>query len=382
MTRQWVIPGECLVSIKFGDHVSGDPFTHQVVASGVQVASATQVLDQWQLATPAVRESAWNSIFAPELYAVPPPTPDFNNTTTSTAALDNVIGLIYLEDTNLYRFLTQLGIPPTFQPGVYSNLSELGLSTSQIVVVPTNYHRDIVPDDFGDKLPAETLYMGSVSMVKMNLIHVDLDTFEMVQVESMAGGFVQGNAFPESVIYPPVPTLSGFAGITGLGYPPLSGTAVGLHAPNAFGGVVGSLPGQPLITSMGAMAAGTLAPVGTPMGGGVPVLYSGNHYVSLNISCPRTGIHYRFKACYLHDSHQIPLGSEASIYSLTFRAIPYAPVVIPSQPVAGYVAGLTGSVETLEPVTGSGIKNTSGTVTNWPGNPYGVNSIYDHQLDV
>ncbi len=148
--------------------------------------------------------------------------------------------------------------------GVYS---ELGLTTDQIRIVPRFYQRALYVDDFGPDCPVEV--MAGIASVdfRLNLIHYDPNVLDIMMRESMAGG---GN--------------------------------VGFN-PNA----------------------GTFAPWGTPMGAGLPLFASGNHYFGVNIASPVLQFPWRFFNCYLPEQPvEIPLGTEKSITSCNVRAIPYS----------------------------------------------------------
>jgi len=67
------------------------------------------------------------------------------------------------------------------------------------------------------------------------------------------------------------------------------------------------------------------------MGNGRPLLTSGNHYLSLNLSAVKPATPWRFPACYLADRPiEYPLGTEKSVAVLNWRAIPYGPQFNPN----------------------------------------------------
>lgn len=148
-------------------------------------------------------------------------------------------------------------------------LSELGLTSDQIKVTPKFSHIDIRCDDFGPEIPAEVMYHLADVRISMTLIHYDREVLNVCIAESMAG------------------------------------------APLSLG---------PTIVPF----AGTLNPAGTMMGGNLPLFSSGNHYISLNIASPEIHKPWRFPTCYLAQSPvEIPLGTQASMVVLNWRAIPY-----------------------------------------------------------
>jgi hypothetical protein len=81
--------------------------------------------------------------------------------------------------------------------------------------------------------------------------------------------------------------------------------------------------------SMAGSISGFLIGCGVPMGGGLPLYASGNHYVSVNLlPPPPDGINpyipYFFPSCYLAEPPVvIPLGTTRSSVMLNWKAIPY-----------------------------------------------------------
>ncbi len=57
--------------------------------------------------------------------------------------------------------------------GVFTTLTELGLCSDSIRIVPRYAHRDIPVDDFGPDIPAEVLTMTLEAYVRMTLVHFD-----------------------------------------------------------------------------------------------------------------------------------------------------------------------------------------------------------------
>lgn len=164
---------------------------------------------------------------------------------------------------------------PASVPGG-SNLSELGLATERITVTPKFFHKDIYVNDFGPNTPAEVLAMMGDCTISMNLIHYDKNVLDTCIAESQGGTTVK----PENI-------------------------------------------GINLALNLG--IAGVFNPTGTVMGGEYPtIMYlSGCHYMGLNLSSPVLEMPWRFRKTYLIDTVRYPLGTEKSIVSLNWRAIPY-----------------------------------------------------------
>jgi len=165
-------------------------------------------------------------------------------------------------------------------------LTQLGLSADPIQITPSFKHKDINLDAWGEA-PADVQVMLTEATVSMNLIHYD---------------------------------------------PVVLATCIGL--------------------TMGGYAAagidGTTSRAGVRLGGGVNRLALGNNYIGLNISAPISGNPWRFLNTYIADSITVPLGTEKSTVSITWRAIPYPAilqsngVVDPAGVAGGVIYGATG----------------------------------------
>lgn len=143
------------------------------------------------------------------------------------------------------------------------SLTELGLTTDEIRVVPRYYHRDLRVDDYGSDVPAETLGMLADCTVRMTLIHYDDAALSSCLRESAAGGR--------------------FANVDG-----------------------------------------RFNPAGTPMGNYCPLFASGCHYISLNVLSPQGDLPWRFPTSYMTGPPvEVPLGTKASAVMVNWRAIPY-----------------------------------------------------------
>lgn len=148
---------------------------------------------------------------------------------------------------------------------------ELGLTSDAIRVSPTFYHRDINTDSFGPNVPAEVMWNLAECTIHMNLVHYDSNVLAGCIQEAGAGG----------------------AGV---------------------------------VSPAGEM--GQMRPASALMGNGLPLLASGNHFIKLSIDCPIDDIPWIFPATYLARQPFIyPLGTGVSIVQLSWRAIPYVPLL-------------------------------------------------------
>jgi hypothetical protein len=177
--------------------------------------------------------------------------------------------------------------PQATLAGGPSNLSDLGLADKNTVKIrPLFYHKEIPVDDFGQHVPPEALAIAAAVDISMVLVHYDPDIVDICQAESL-GGMSQLLQ----------PSVSGHQSVAGVGY-----------------GANSDIAGL----------AGTLAPAGTPLGGGVPLLASGNHYVSLNLFSPVLQFPLHIPSTYLTGQPvEIPMGVAYNPLVLRFRAIPY-----------------------------------------------------------
>jgi hypothetical protein len=154
-----------------------------------------------------------------------------------------------------------------------SNLSELGLAEGPVKITFKSSHKDINADDFGPDVPPEVMANLAEASIEMTLVHYDNLILDYCISESMGG----------------------------------------------------TVPGE---SSGGFLYAGVLPGAGQLMGNGVPLLASGNHYISLNLDSPQLGFPYRFPSAYLENPTTIPLGTEYSETLLNWRAIPYATPIL------------------------------------------------------
>lgn len=143
-------------------------------------------------------------------------------------------------------------------------LQELGLSTGPVTVSFDFRHRDINVNAWGDEIPPEVQWMLAGANVSMNLVHYDPSILDICVMESMAGA-------------------------PAIGQMRRAGARMGNNGVR--------------------FAAGGLL---------------GNHFIGLNLASPVAGKPWRFYFSYLTQSPiQYPLGTEKSVVTLNWRAIPY-----------------------------------------------------------
>lgn len=142
-------------------------------------------------------------------------------------------------------------------------LLQLGLSQDPIRVMPKVIHADLRADDFGPEGAPETLSYIADAEIRMTLLMYDDRVLDMCLQEAMGAGGSDQYA----------------------------------------GGSLGSAK---------------------PMGAGLPLQYSGNHYITMGIRSPRAQLPYRFLAAYLAQRPvEIPLGTGVTAAICNWRAIPY-----------------------------------------------------------
>ncbi len=191
--------------------------------------------------------------------------------------------------------------------GQIGMLTQLGLATDQVRITPRYFHLDMKVDDFGPNVPAEVMFNLAEVYVNCKLVHFDIAAAAACWGEAMAGG---------------VPS------------------------------VVPGFPGP---------VDGFLAPAGSLMGNGLPVLSSGNHYVHLTILSPVLGLPWRFLAAYMTGPpFVLPLGNEKSMMDVSFRCIPYVPLAV----VSGFTQAVLTTVVSGSPGTGGATLHTSGVLEN------------------
>lgn len=182
-----------------------------------------------------------------------------------------------------------------------ASAAELGLTAGDIRIIPRFMHQDVQCNDFGPGAPPDVLSKLADVTIQMVLIHYDQLVLDELLRESL-----------------------------------------------------GSFGTDPTATEVG--------PYGTPLGGGLPMYYSGNHLASLSlVPCLKNGQaptvpEYRFKSCYLEDNPVvIPLGTNASLVDIRFRAIPYSPLWASGNfPNSGTVILLNGVEHTSQEINASG----------------------------
>lgn len=147
-----------------------------------------------------------------------------------------------------------------------SSLTELGLASDSIHIIPRYVHQDIYTDDFGTDVAPETMQKMMDCQVFMTLVHYDKVVLEACMREA--------------------------------GCEPTAGLAF------------------------------SLGPGGQPMGAGQAMFGAKNRYIRVYLvpaSLPTSGRPWRFLSCYLNSEPlDIPVGVEKSLVHLSWKAIPYA----------------------------------------------------------
>lgn len=150
--------------------------------------------------------------------------------------------------------------------------NELGLTSEQILISYVSHHRDLLTDDFGPQVPAEILVQLAECRIQMTLIHYDPYVLQACLSESMGGAYDTQVYLGDSYLMPR-PEM--------------------MFAANR------------------------------PLGGGVPVLRNGCHYIELYITSPYLATPWMFPTSYIIHETKIPLGTETSKVDLIWRSIPY-----------------------------------------------------------
>lgn len=139
-------------------------------------------------------------------------------------------------------------------------LSELGLTSDEIRVSLRFAHTDLKVNDYGDA-PPDVKVEPLDATIRMTLVHYDRDVLRYCVMESMGGATTEG----------------------------------------------------------------TLVAGGRLMGGYNAPFEANCHFISLNLVTENSADEIRFRAAYLTGPPvEIPIGTKASLVSLTWRAIPYA----------------------------------------------------------
>lgn len=71
---------------------------------------------------------------------------------------------------------------------------ELGVCSSQVIVSPTFYHKELYSDDFGNMVPPEHLWMGADAIIEMSLVHYDDQVLYQCLAQSMGGSKINSLA--------------------------------------------------------------------------------------------------------------------------------------------------------------------------------------------
>ncbi len=170
-----------------------------------------------------------------------------------------------------------IGQVPSIGSGGSNVALELGLTSQPLRISPSFHKKDLRTDDFGPDAAPDVQHTLAHVTINMTLVHYDPDVLSLCVQEGLAVG---GE------------------------------------------GAVGANP----------LLDGVLAGAGTPMGKGLPMFASGNNLISLNILSEQGGNPWHFLSCFLDDSpFVLPLGAEHSQVVLTWKAIPYQPLFVPSE---------------------------------------------------
>lgn len=159
--------------------------------------------------------------------------------------------------------------------GPIAELSELGLADNSIRIQINYQHTDLHADDFGPTVPPEVLWQLGDANITMGLVHYDPNILDICLNESASS----------------------------------------------------------------AEDAGTMNPAGTPLGNYSPIFSSGNTYISLNFQATQGGQTWHFPATYLTGPPIIsPIGTERTIATLNWRAIPYVGPTVEGITTSGGIA--------------------------------------------
>ncbi len=167
-----------------------------------------------------------------------------------------------------------------------SLLSELGLAEGSIDVMPTFYDKEIKTDDFGPDCPAEIMAMMASVDIHMTLVHFD-------------------------------PTVLNVCALEAQGIGPLKVGAAQI------------IPGSRIIAPWYMVGQ-----AGYTLGHGLPLQASGNHWLSMTLLYNYTNDRsdhglVRFPAVKLASPspYKWPLGTGNTTVDVTFRGIPYVPIL-------------------------------------------------------
>lgn len=155
---------------------------------------------------------------------------------------------------------------------VFDNqLIEWGLTRDPISVEPRFRNQDIQTDEWGPDVPIDVRTQATEAVIRMTLIHYDDAVTKAVTRQTMGG------------------------------------TQLGTGA---------------------VWADGVCGPSGRTMGGGVPLGFFGNRFITLFLKPARgNSLPWRFPATYMIDSLAVPLGTAVTELGVMMRAIPYKPVI-------------------------------------------------------
>lgn len=263
--------------------------------------------------------------------------------------------------------------------------SELGLATDEIRVIPHFRYQGVPCDDFGKEVFPEQLWALASLDIHMTLIHWDPVVLEACLMEAMGGGFSRASTpYPTGLPFTAItrfnPLGAGTAtqgsvilGTAGVSPDSQNFSSGGNPSVGVFMTQAAAIPLDVVPTTSLIAAAGAFAPGGMPLGNGLPVFSSGNHYISVGIYSPHLGIPYRFRSCIMRPTEAIELkkGTKASELKLVWSCVPYVPLQ-----QLYWTAGM--AVPGQEPLPYQDIANLSGTDFD----PRNVRRIFDQTSGV
>ncbi len=150
------------------------------------------------------------------------------------------------------------------------NIWELGLTSEAITITPNFNYKGINIDSYGPNVPADVLSQIADALVEFSLVHWDDEPMKYWEREGLAGG------------------------------------SAGFNDP---------------------LFVGTMNYAGVPLGAGLPLYASGNHYVGLGLANPTKHTAFRFPATYLNGPPvKFSIGTARSIIECKAQSLPYAPL--------------------------------------------------------
>ena len=191
---------------------------------------------------------------------------------------------------------------------------ELGLTEGPITITPNIHYQNVLVNDYGPEVPADILFNLCECNIDMTLVHYDRNVLDACVLESMAGGKIVGGVL------------------------------------DTFGF--------------------RLKGAGTPLGGNIPLLASGCHYMGLNIQTNQMlSYPWEFPAVFLAQMPmQLPVGTKRSLPLCHWRSIPYNPSLTTTVTISGgtvlRTSGATGGSTTIRITTPDEIMSSGAVLIN------------------